>query len=65
MLNILKMSVSRAILPLFLLLVPVSRGNAQVSLSLSSGMAPTGGNVALELSLASALSQPAGLEWTF
>ena len=63
--NIRQLRVSRSVLLLILLLLSVSLASAQVLMSLSSGMAPVGGSVSLDLSLTSAVVQPAGLQWTF
>jgi trimeric autotransporter adhesin len=56
---------SRSVLLSILFLASLSFAPAQASLSLSSAMAPVGGSVSLDLSLASAVTLPAGLEWTF
>jgi hypothetical protein len=46
-------------------MVPFSLLQAQNNLTLSSGTAPAGGTALLNLSLTSAVSQPANIQWTF
>ena len=56
------------VIALAFLVTGSSRGlasTAPISLALASGTAPVAGTVSLNLSLSSAATQPAGLQWSF